>query len=197
MTVYGIGYIGKGKYKSKENGKNTHQYMTWREMIRRCYSEKYHERCPTYKGCSVAEEWHCFQNFAEWYDQNYYQIEGEVTHLDKDIIVKGNRVYSPNTCVFVPQKINVLFIKNNIRRGDLPIGVSLKKSSKKLPYVVVFSIGIGKTITIGCYGTPEEAFNSYKELKEKHIKEVANEYKNKIPILLYDALIKYEVEIND
>ena len=76
-SVYGIGYLGEGDYKSKENGKNTKIYDVWHGMLRRCYDEKLHERQPTYIGCKVCEEWHNFQNFAKWYDENYYEIEEE------------------------------------------------------------------------------------------------------------------------
>ena len=125
--VFGVGYIGEGKYKTTENGKNTRIYSTWHDMLRRCYSEKVHERNPTYIDCEVCEEWYDFQAFAEWYEKNYYEIEGEIMHLDKDILHKGNKIYSKETCIFVPEKINILFVKNNKNRGDCPIGISLFK----------------------------------------------------------------------
>ena len=111
-SVCGVGYIGEGKYKVKENGKNTRVYDTWHDMLRRCYDSKFHEKRPTYVDCEVCEEWHNFQNFAKWYDNNYYEIEGERMHLDKDILVKHNKIYSSETCVFVPHAINSLWYKN-------------------------------------------------------------------------------------
>jgi hypothetical protein len=130
--LHGVGYLGKGEYKSFENGKNTRQYMIWYSMINRCYNEKYHKKLPTYKDCTVSEEWHNFQNFASWYDQNYYEVNGEKMALDKDILIKGNKVYSSETCIFVPQFINSLFTKCNAIRGEFPIGVSWHKHNKKL-----------------------------------------------------------------
>ena len=114
---HGVGYLGEGKYKANENGKDTSIHQTWHGMLRRCYSEKYHEKYPTYKDCEVSEEFHNFQNFARWYNDNYYEIEGETMCLDKDILVKHNKIYSPETCIFVPQSINLLFIKNDKSRG--------------------------------------------------------------------------------
>ena len=109
--TYGMGYLGEGKYKGKENGKPTKCYDTWKSMLERCYDPKYHEKEPTYIDCKVCDEWLCFQNFAEWFYDNYYEVEGERMALDKDILNKGNKIYSPNNCIFVPQIINNLFKK--------------------------------------------------------------------------------------
>ena len=106
---YGVGYLGEGKYKMSENRKLTKCYKAWYHMLQRCYDHKLHERYPTYKDCKVSEEWHNFQNFGKWFDDNYYEIEGETMTLDKDILTKHNKIYSPETCIFVPQK-NKCFI---------------------------------------------------------------------------------------
>lgn len=163
-------------------------------MITRCYSNKQTSKRRTYKNCEVCKEWHNFQNFAKWYEENYYTISNQVMHLDKDILIKGNKIYSPNTCIFVPEKINILFVKADKIRGSLPIGVSWDKNINKYRSYYYTN---NKRITIGFYNTPEVAFQSYKIAKEKHIKEIAEEYKDLIPIKLYDAMYKYEVEIND
>lgn len=189
-SVFGMGYIGEGNYKTKNNGKTTKIYKTWQNMLRRCYNDKDIIKNPTYKNCSVCKEWHNFQNFAEWFDKNYYEIENERMELDKDILIKGNKIYSPNKCVFVPQNINNLFIKNDINRGSLPIGVQKLKKCKK------FSATCGD-FYIGIFDTPEEAFDAYKEFKENYIKQIADKYKNKIPKKLYNAMYNREVNIND
>jgi hypothetical protein len=100
--VYGVGFIGEGKFKSSLNGVRSKAHKTWTGMLERCYSEKCHARNPTYKECSVCDEWHNFQNFAKWFFKNY--IKG--FELDKDIKVKGNKIYSPDTCIFVSPKKN-------------------------------------------------------------------------------------------
>jgi hypothetical protein len=105
-SLYGVGFIGDGKYKSKENGKHTKTYEAWKSMLTRCYSPHYQSRHQTYKGCSVAKEWHNYQCFAEWYENNYPK-DGKDYHLDKDHLVKGNKIYSPNTCCFLTPQQNV------------------------------------------------------------------------------------------
>lgn len=193
-TVYGIGCLGEGEYETTQNGKNTHSYKTWNGMLQRCYTEKYHQIQPTYKGCSVSEEWLNYQNFASWYKDNYYTLEGEVMCLDKDIVIKRNKIYSPESCVFVPQRINGLFVKTNSKRGCLPIGVSLTRNNT---FVARCQMGKGKVKHLGVYKTHEEAFITYKLYKEKLIKQIAEEYKNKIPDKLYEAMRTYIVEITD
>ena len=198
--VHGVGYIGEGKYKTKENNKHTKCYDAWKDMLRRCYSEEFHEKEPTYKNCSVDDNWLNFQNFAKWYENNYYEIVGERMHLDKDILIKGNRIYSSNTCVYVPQVINTLFIKCDNKRGNYPVGVYYNKRYKKfIAYCNVYDILNGKSYQerLGYYESPEEAFKAYKQFKEKYIKQVADLYKDKIPSKLYDAMYKYEIEITD
>lgn len=197
-SIYGIGIIGLET--TKENGNLLKQYQIWHEMLRRCYNEKYQQKHPTYKECKICDEWKYYKNFKKWYDENYYEIDNETMCLDKDILNKGNKIYSPETCVFVPQSINKLFIKNDKNRGDLPIGVSWnEKNNKYRADCKVFNIKNKKNNQkyLGLYNTPEEAFNAYKKTKEENIKLVADYYKDRIPNKLYEAMYKYEVEIAD
>lgn len=99
-SVEGVGFIGDGHYNKKNN---LDAYTCWHSMIQRSYSKIFHKGNPTYKDCSVCFEWHNFQNFAPWFYEN---ISIEKNSLDKDIKIKGNRVYSPETCCFVSQKEN-------------------------------------------------------------------------------------------
>lgn len=192
-SVYGVGFIGKGRFKAYDgNGKPTKCHKVWRSMFARCYDPKYQEKHPTYKGCRVCKEWWNFQVFAEWYYSHFYEVENEQMELDKDILCKCNNVYSPDTCVFVPQSINVLFTKCDKSRGELPIGIY--KNGNKFQARLRKN---GKQIYLGTYDTPELAFQVYKQAKEQYIKEVAEKYKGKIPQKLYDTMIAYEVEIDD
>lgn len=193
--IIGHGWLGKGKYKMSENGKDTRCYDVWHNMLRRCYDDKLKKKHETYKNCILCEEWHDFQVFAEWYEENYYEIEGQRMHLDKDILVKGNKVYSPCTCVFVPNNINTMFTKSDKARGKYPIGVTYYKLTNK--YLSACSDGKKRRIHLGYFYTPEEAFYAYKICKEKIIKQISEEYKDKIPSNLYYALNKYEVKITD
>ena len=190
---YGKGYLGEGKYKISENGKNTDEYNTWHGMLRRCYDPKLQEKYPTYKDCEVSTEWLNFQTFSHWYENNYYEIPGEVMCLDKDILYKGNKIYSRSTCCFVPDRINSLFTKCDSHRGDLPIGVSEDHNKYRARCHNTESI----IINLGTYVTPIKAFEVYKNFKEITIKKVADKYKGMIPNNVYEALYNYQVEITD
>ena len=201
-SVFSIGYLGEGKYKSKdENGKMTKVYVTWAAMIQRCYDPYFLDKHPTYRDCMVCELWYCFQNFAQWYYENYYEVENERMHLDKDILYKGNKIYSPETCIFVPNRINVLFTKSDKIRGEYSVGVRYHKASRKLSVhcKILDENEKRKQKHLGYFplNRPFQAFYTYKIFKENYIKQVADEYKDLIPIELYDALCKWEVEIND
>ena len=191
-TIYGVGYIGEGNY---SRTKSSDIYKKWHGMLKRCYDPYELNRHPTYIDCTVCKEWLCLQNFGKWYEENYYKIEGEEMELDKDILFKGNKIYSPQTCIFVPHNINNLFVKNNSLRGDLPIGVSFHKRDKK--FYAQCNITKKEKKWLGYFNTIEEEFLSYKIFKEKYIKEIANKYKDLIPQKLYDAMCRYKVEIND
>ena len=196
--LYGKGYLGEGKYKVKENGKNTDEYKIWYDMIKRCYNPKVHEGRSTYKDCEVEDYLLNFQHMGEWIENNYYEVPGEKMCLDKDILCKGNKVYSRETCIFVPERINLLFIKNDNDRGDCPIGVTPRESGN---YQAYCKNGYGKDVALGTYSTKEEAFQVHKEYKEKLIKEVIDSYEGKIPEPFYSrlktAMYNYEVEITD
>jgi len=180
-SVYGVGYYSIGKYVTKIKSIKQKNYQTWVGMLQRGYSQEYKDKFSTYQDVRVCEEWHNFQNFAKWYEENY--VEGFV--LDKDILFKGNKIYSPETCCFVPQEINSIFIKS---KNNLTMGIT-KRVNK-------FIIRIGKYNTIvylGTYNTFEEAFVILKKEKEKYIKEVAEVWKSKISFKIYEAMLKYEV----
>lgn len=192
--VYGVGINDYGGC-VKINGVHIPSYHTWGQMLKRCYSEEYLLKNATYRGCSVCEEWKHFSNFKKWYDENC--VEGYC--LDKDILVKGNKLYSPDTCSFVPNEINVLLCKSDAVRGDMPIGVHKRKMVNGYKYVAYLSNNIKPHYHLGTFNTPEEAFQAYKQAKEVHIKEVATQYYNggKITEKVYNALMNYKVEITD
>lgn len=197
-SIYGIGYLGEGKYKVRKNGKLTRVYRTWYNMLRRCYDKKLHEKHPTYKDCKVCDEWLNYQNSGAWFEENYYEVNGELMCLDKDILVKHNKIYSPETCIFVPHKINTLFTKSDKARGKSVIGTSLYKGKYVVQcHMINPETGESKYEYLGYYDTQEEAFKVYKYYKEKNIKEVADYYFGRIPKRLYEGMYSYEVEIDD
>lgn len=200
-SVCGVGYFGQGKYKSRgKDKKKTIAYQIWNGMIKRCYDAYELNKEPTYIDCYVCDEWLCFQNFAEWFYENYYECDNERIQLDKDILIKGNKIYSPKTCVFVPQRINELFTKSDSIRGEYPIGVSYHKATNKLmARCSVLENNKKKRKHLGLFelNQVKEAFTCYKQFKENYIKQVAEEYKEFIPIELYNAMYNYQIEIND
>ena len=196
--IYGVGYLGEGKYKVKENGELHKYYIIYRDMLKRCYDPKYQKKYPTYKGCKLEEYLLNFQHMCKWLEENYYEVPGEVMCLDKDILCKGNKTYSRDKCIFVPERINLLFVKSDKTRGDNPIGTTPNSSGN---YMVQCNNGYGKLDYLGTYCTKEEAFRVYKEYKEKVIKEVIDSYEGKIPEPFYSrlktAMYNYKVEIDD
>lgn len=186
-SVYGHGYIGVGKYKPNIDSKI---YSIWNSLLQRCYSVAIKNKYKTYQEASICSEWLSFQNYAEWYMENYYDI-GETLQIDKDILYPGNKLYSPETCVLVPKEINVLFTKRDSKRGDYPIGVTISNNGK---YVSRCQIGTGKKECLGSFDDPINAFKAYKSFKEQRIKEMADKYKGIIPDKLYAAMYRYEVK---
>lgn len=185
-TTYGVGYLGSGRYMAKTDGKVVESYNVWHDMIRRCYSEKSKEKFQAYFHiCMVSKLWHNYQNFAEWFHENKYEVDGRL-HIDKDILYPGNKIYCPDTCLLVPQRINMLFLNKPNKRG-LPNGI-VKYSDK---YLVKYC-----GVEYGYRNTLEDAFELYAKVKKDAIINIANEYKEIIPQKLYDALLKYDVIIN-
>ena len=202
-SVYGVGCCGQGKYVTRDkNGKITKAYKIWSEMLKRCYDPYFLNKFPTYIDCYVCEEWLNFQNFAKWFYDNYYEIDGQLMCLDKDILFKNNKIYCPNNCIILPQRINKLFTKADISRGRYPIGVYYRKDVERLyVHCSIFDKENNKKkqLYLGNFplDKPFQAFTVYKNFKENYIKQVADEYKDLIPQRLYDAMYNYEVEIND
>lgn len=169
-------------------------YNVWVSMIGRCYTTNTRPRDKSYIGCEVCQDWLTYSNFHNWfYDPNNGYVKGY--NLDKDIISKGNKIYSPSTCCFIPQELNKVFTKRKSRRGEFPIGVIISKSGKYDSRIKINK----RDYYLGAYTTIEEAFNAYKNAKERHIHNVAEKYfqEGKITEKVYNALMKYEVEITD
>lgn len=194
--VYGVGIIGT-KYRAR-NIEKLKEYICWHHMIQRCYDHKTKEKNPSYKDAICCDEWLLYENFYEWlHSQENFEkwLNGERWALDKDILIKNNKTYSPDTCCLVPQKINSLFTKRKRDRGNYPIGVS--KHNKK--YRSLFSID-GTCIISPVRNTPEDAFYlDYKPTKEFYIKQVAQEEYDlgNITKRCYEAMMNYKVEITD
>lgn len=178
--VYGVG-VNDYDGPVTENGKNIKSYATWTNMIARCHSSKSLSRNQTYIRCSVCEEWLLFSNFKKWFDENY--VEG--FELDKDILVEGNKVYSPEFCRFVPHYLNSLLLDCGRCKSNLPKGVSRNANS----YMAKCSNGRLLTKT---FKTVEEAKSWYSETKKRVVKEQAQRafLENAIKTDVYLALVR-------
>ena len=192
-SVYGVGILGT-KYPSKVSGVTTKEYVPWCSMLKRCYSDSYKKKNPTYKDCEVSENFKSYEYFYEWcHKQVGFGNDG--WQLDKDLLIKSNKVYSENTCVFIPSEINSLLIKREALRGEYLIGVYWSKTNKAFRARVNKNKGASEHL--GYFKTEIEAFNAYKQAKEAFVKEQANEWKGKIDDRAYKALMSYTVEIDD
>ena len=195
-AVFGIGVLGDGL--STVDGVRLKEYELWKNMIKRCYSKNFHEKFPTYSICSVSENFKYYPYFKEWCNNQIgfgvKDENGRHFALDKDILIKGNKVYSEDTCCFVPQEINALLLKCGRKRGECNIGVCYNKKIKK--FVAKLKVN-GKYVNIGGFNTEMQAFLAYKQAKETNIKEVANKWKDQIDPRVYEALMNYQVDITD
>lgn len=193
----GIG-INDRKYSAKINHKHTKEYTLWINMLKR-FDGKYSARNTTYKELKISENFKHYSFFYEWCQEqigfNSIDKNGKLYELDKDLLVKGNKLYSEDTCVFIPHRINSLLIKCNSARGDSPIGVYWCTSESK--YHSLCSDGKGNQKYLGSFISEEKAFQAYKSYKEALIKEVAEEYKDCVDKRAYQALMSYKVSIDD
>ena len=192
-SVYGVGISGT-KYPPTVNGRNTKEYALWYSMLKRCYSDTYKKQRPAYIGCQVSENFKSYEYFYEWCNKQI-GFGNDGFELDKDLLIKGDKVYSETTCVFLPQEINTLLVKREALRGEHLIGVSWSKTNKAFKATV--RKNKGKQEFLGYFNTEIEAFNAYKKAKEAFVKEQAEKWKSQIDIRAYNALMNYEVEIDD
>ena len=192
-SVFGVGVLGV-KYQTKINGVQTKEYTLWKNMLERCYNDSFKKQRPTYIGCEVSDKFLYYEYFYEWCHKQV-GFNNKDWHLDKDLLIKGNKVYSEYTCIFIPSEINLVLVKRTALRGEYLIGVSWSKRDKA--FVARVNKNKGKPEYLGSFNTEIEAFNAYKQAKEAFAKELANKWKNKIDIRAYNALMNYTVDIDD
>ena len=184
-SVCGVGYLGVGDFRCSLDSIVTQEYAKWHHMIHRCYDAKFHEKNPTYKDCMVCDDWHNFQNFAEWYtkqkgyDENY--------ELDKDLLIEGNKIYSPETCVLSPHEINKIMNKKELLPKGCPLGVSFSNSKNKFSASVRVN---GNSVHLGYFDNQFEAESVYIRAKKEYLRQKAFEWESRIDRKLFDALLK-------
>ena len=192
--VCGVG-INDVFFQVKIGTKSIWQYRLWQNMLNRSYCPKYKLRFPTYIGITCCDEWLSFANFLEWVNKEVdYKGKPEGMCLDKDITIKGNKMYSPEACSFVPRDVNMLLNDHGAARGDWPVGVYYKKSSGC--FVALLST-LGRRKSLGHYSTPEDAFAAYKVAKEAQIKVVALQHKGVLKPAVFESLMSWEINHDD
>lgn len=192
-SVFDVGVLGT-KYQSRINGVHTKEYRLWCSMLQRCYSAKLKKKKPTYEGCKASDKFKSYEYFYEWCNKQI-GFNNEGWHLDKDLLIKGNKVYSETTCVFLPNEINSLLTRREALRGEYLVGVYWSNTNKV--FVAQVKKNKGKSEYLGSFNTELEAFNAYKQAKESFVKEQANKWKGKIDPRTYNALMNYTVDITD
>lgn len=189
--VYGVGINDwDGLIYTTRNDKIP-EYQMWKDMLKRVYSEKYQEKAKTYIGASCDPKWLSFKSFIEDVSKfpNYEKALTGGWCLDKDIIVSGNKHYSKDTCVFVPNEINANF-RSSSKVGDLPVGVYLHIDGR---FACDCSYG-SKTQYLGIYDSVERAFEVRKVFKQKQMKILADKYRNVVDQRVILKLENYDYD---
>lgn len=188
--IHGVGF-NDGKYPTRAKGKDFKEYKLWSGVLERCFSPPYHVQKPSYIGCTISENFKSYSYFYDWCQQQVgFGQKGY--HLDKDLLLKGNKIYSEDLCVFIPRDLNVLLTSCAKVRGELPVGVT-RNGCGYMAQLSVFK----KHHYLGTFKTSEEAFQVYKAAKESHIKHMAELYKAEVDFRVYTTLMAYQVEVTD
>ena len=185
-TGVGVG-LNDVDFRVRVDSKPIWQYSLWTNMLNRCFSEKEKQRHPTYRDVTCCDEWLSFANFFEWINEEVgYKGKPIGFELDKDILMRGNKVYSPETCSFVPQAVNKLLTDRSNDRGEFPVGFYFDKRAGK--FKVQFNC-FGRQKYLGYYTTIESASFAYKTAKEAQIKIVATQYKDVLKSTVFESLM--------
>lgn len=185
-SLFGVGILGKEPVDCKEMS-----YKSWAGMLKRVYFPHTDLMAVTYRGCSVVDEWFRLDNYSKWFKKQKVQPKWQ---LDKDLLIPGNKVYGPDTCIFLPREINTFLTNRHNHRGLWPVGVTYHERLNKWQ---ASCNAHGKSEYLGVFTSPEEAFAKYKVRKEQVAKELAEKWKDLIDIKAYNALLAFEVNITD
>lgn len=202
-SVFGIGYIGFGRFVPGERRMSSGEermspiiHRHWRHVLERTVADREISR---YEDCTVVDDWHCFQDFAEWavIQKNAFAVEGSgrLYHLDKDMVKEGNRIYCPEYCVFLPNEVNCFYVKKEVgNTGFLGVNrIKPRRSTYKTGYIARCNKGDVREY-LGFYDTPEEAHAVYKKHKEEYAKELALKWEGKIDDRVIDYLENFKVK---
>ena len=184
--IFGIAYMGEGDYAAGKDFKKSMTYSVYTKVIKRCYDNVLHEKQPTYKDCTVSDAWLCYNTFAEWYEK--HDFYGLGYDLDKDLLVRGNKLYSAETCTMLPVEINRALAGNPLNDTGF-YGVTKKHNR----YQSRCTVANGERKYLGSFLTPEEASAAYVKAKEDYIHSLAEKWYGKIEERAYQALMNWTV----
>lgn len=185
-SLAGVGIIGDYPVDIKSK-----LYTSWNGMLQRVYNSQTPTAKRNYDHCEVLPIWHHIEGYADWFKTQKVEDKWQ---LDKDLLVKGNTVYGPDTCLFLPREINTFLTDRSNYRGPYPVGVTYHERLDK--YQATCNVN-AKSQYLGVYQSAEEAFYVYKTVKEKYAKDLAEKWKGVVDYRAYEALLKYEVLITD
>lgn len=190
-TVSGVGCVDV-PFQTCINGHRLWQHDLWRGLLERCFCGKFKGRNPTYINVTCCDEWFSFANFLEWVNKEVeYKGKPVGMQLDKDILYKGNLMYSPDRCCLVPRVVNLLLNDKARGRGRWPLGVYFDNNKRKFVSQVKCH---GKTRLVGLFDTPEDAFQAYKVAKEAQIKVVALEHRDVLKSAVFESLMHWKID---
>ncbi len=186
ISVAEVGSLGTEPFHYKDQS-----YITWCNMLRRVYKPKEGAEKEAYKDCSVTKDWLLLTNFRKWFNNQIYE---KGYQLDKDLLFKNNKIYAPETCIFLPQELNKFLLDRVRHRGSCPVGVSFKVRNDKWDAKISIE---SRTQHLGLFNSPISAFYAYKEAKELEAKRLAHKWKEKVDSKVVKALLNFTVEITD
>ena len=177
---------------TRVGGSKTKEYLYWVRMLDRCYDEKLLVRRKTYQDCEDSEQFRRLSDFSSWI-RSQVGFNDSGFALDKDMLIKGNKIYSPDRCCLVPREINSLFTLGKAARGGYPLGVRYINLGTYHSSIHTDK----KTKHLGVYQNMEDAFMAYKRVKEDHIKFIAEKWRGMVDENVYEKLMSWEIDIDD
>jgi len=188
-NIFGVGFHGIGEYRPTVNGVLTPEYKAWYKMVQKCHNPYFLNKHPEYINATVCTYWQNFQNFAEWFQKEGYELLDEGVHLNKNIIKKNNLVFCPEYCSFVPSSV-LSAVVNKSKKVEFPEGIIF------LPKTNKYQVNHGGK-NLGNFPDPLKAFTVYKKAKEARIRMIVEKYREVLSVKVYDSLMKYSIQLSD
>lgn len=189
-SVFGVGIVPE-QYRGQGTLSSMKSYKVWTNMLKRCYSQNDRDTYHTYNNCMVSARFLRFDNFDAWCSQQI-GFGSKGFELDKDLLSGANKIYSEDTCCFLPKEINSCL--RGFKSKSIKTGVQYHTRDK-----IYQTKGFveGEYVHLGSFKTEDEAFLVYKSFKEEYIRSLANKWKDQIDPRVYEALMNWEVSIDD